>query len=229
MHLSEFREAPYNPRKVSKRALKGLRESLLAFGDLSGFVVNRRTGNVICGHQRRAALETVNLEAVEWSEEYSVALGPPGERFESKERDGWATAPEGARYRVRAVDWDETFEKRANVAANNEETSGQWDKAKLADLLEELKRSDAASFEALRLDRLQETLGCFLRDEAARRLAEEISREPEQKEIRQSAESLAEEAAKRLARRLRQVGEPSPLEALFTALLPAGGEKGFAA
>ena len=37
-------------------ARAALAESLRRFGDLSGFVVNRRTGMVICGHQRRECL-----------------------------------------------------------------------------------------------------------------------------------------------------------------------------
>lgn len=53
---SELKPAAYNPRKITQHALTGLQNSLLAFGDLQQIVVNRRTGNIIGGHQRYDAL-----------------------------------------------------------------------------------------------------------------------------------------------------------------------------
>ena len=41
-----------NPRQISDEAAGGLRNSLKRFGDLSGLVFNRRTGELVCGHQR---------------------------------------------------------------------------------------------------------------------------------------------------------------------------------
>ena len=54
--LSKFKPSPRNPRRITDDALAGLRASLRTFGDLSGLVFNRRTGNVVCGHQRRVAV-----------------------------------------------------------------------------------------------------------------------------------------------------------------------------
>ena len=112
---AEIGPAPYNPRTISNKALAGLRASMMSFGDLSGFVVNRATGNIVCGHQRRVALGDVDLGAVVYGDPYYVDLGPAGERFRSIERTGEVEVPGGVRFRVRLVDWGLIFEKAANV------------------------------------------------------------------------------------------------------------------
>lgn len=57
--LSDLKAAPYNPRKISPAALKGLRASIERFGVVQDIVVNRRSGYVVGGHQR---LEALRLE-----------------------------------------------------------------------------------------------------------------------------------------------------------------------
>lgn len=52
LKLSDLKPAEYNPRKISADQLKNLKKSIEEFGDLSGIVFNRRTGNVVGGHQR---------------------------------------------------------------------------------------------------------------------------------------------------------------------------------
>ncbi len=56
MALDDLKPAPYNPRKISATALKGLRASLKRFGLVQPIVFNRRTGHVVGGHQRVLAL-----------------------------------------------------------------------------------------------------------------------------------------------------------------------------
>ena len=52
MMLSELHPADYNPRKITDRALTGLGQSMERFGDLADIVWNKRSGNIVGGHQR---------------------------------------------------------------------------------------------------------------------------------------------------------------------------------
>lgn len=54
--LSELKPAGYNPRKISEQALRGLAASIGRFGLVQPIVWNRRTGNVVSGHQRLRVL-----------------------------------------------------------------------------------------------------------------------------------------------------------------------------
>ncbi len=56
MKLEDLTDAPYNPRKISPKALKGLATSLKEFGLVQPIVWNKRTKNVVGGHQRLRAL-----------------------------------------------------------------------------------------------------------------------------------------------------------------------------
>lgn len=50
--LADMKPAAYNPRKISDPARKGLRRSLEKFGLLDKIVWNKRSGNIVGGHQR---------------------------------------------------------------------------------------------------------------------------------------------------------------------------------
>ena len=52
MKLAELRPAEYNPRKITDEAFDGLGESISQFGMLSHIVWNKRSGNIVGGHQR---------------------------------------------------------------------------------------------------------------------------------------------------------------------------------
>lgn len=124
--LSDLHLAGYNPRKMTARHLSRLKKSLDEFGDLSGIIYNRRTGNLIGGHQR-------------------IKVMPPDAQIVKTEFNGISRAGtiaegriiiEGEAYAYREVDWDIAREKMANIAANKH--SGEWDEDKLAALLTEL-------------------------------------------------------------------------------------------
>ena len=55
--LSSLKAAPYNPREISAKALKGLGASLDKFGLVQPVVWNKRSGLVVGGHQRLKVLE----------------------------------------------------------------------------------------------------------------------------------------------------------------------------
>ena len=54
--VADLRDASYNPRHMSESALTALGVSQSEFGDISGFVFNVRTGNLVAGHQRKKNL-----------------------------------------------------------------------------------------------------------------------------------------------------------------------------
>lgn len=56
---SDIKNAEYNPRKISDSARKKLRENIKRVGLLDTIVVNRRTMNIVSGHQRIAILDSL--------------------------------------------------------------------------------------------------------------------------------------------------------------------------
>jgi DNA modification methylase len=132
---------PQNPREIAPEALAGLGTSMGEYGDLSGIVVNGRTGILIAGHQRVRSLQEAG--ATQW------------------ERDGEGGYIEhprtGERFPIRIVDWDAQKARAANLAANNEQIQGDFTKLAL-DQLQELHDADMPAFEDLRLDAMMEAL-----------------------------------------------------------------------
>ena len=59
--LADLAAAPWNPRKISEKALAGLGESVKRFGLVVPIVWNRATGHVVGGHQRIKALLAQNV------------------------------------------------------------------------------------------------------------------------------------------------------------------------
>jgi DNA modification methylase len=99
----QLKPADYNPRKIESYAAEGLSNSLKEFGDISGIVWNKRTGNVVAGHQRLDQLKKMGAQI----HQGKILLG---------ERE----------FKIRVVDWPIGREKAANVAANNPHISGEW-------------------------------------------------------------------------------------------------------
>jgi len=130
MKVKDLKPANYNPRKISDEQLKMLKKSLLEFGDLSGIVYNRRTGNLVGGHQR---VKCIPQDAVI-------------EKHELKEPTRTGTIAEGfitingEKYAYREVDWDIKKEKQANRAANKH--GGEWDSEILAQVIKELMEQE---------------------------------------------------------------------------------------
>lgn len=66
---SQIKNAPYNPRIMDKEAKKRLREGIRKHGLVSAITWNRRTGNLVGGHQR---LE--QLDALEKNSDYELTV-----------------------------------------------------------------------------------------------------------------------------------------------------------
>ena len=122
--IKDLQPAVYNPRQIAPDQLEALGKSMCEFGDLSGIVVNKRTGTMISGHQRIKHLQP------EWK-----IVAQPHKDSVGTVALGYVTTPHG-RIAYREVDWPLKKEKLANIAANKH--GGQFDIPKLKDILVEL-------------------------------------------------------------------------------------------
>ena len=134
MKLSDLAAAPYNPREITDEALSGLKASLGDFGDLSGITWNRRTGHLVCGHQRLRALQ----------EQHGAEL---------RMAKGVISTPSGEQFKVREVDWSEEKERAANITANSPLISGSFT-GELENILASLEHDYSEMFAPLRLDEM---------------------------------------------------------------------------
>jgi hypothetical protein len=102
-------------------------KSLAEFGDLSGVILNRRTGLLIGGHQRADVLAGAQVHVAD---------------LDTPEPDGTVgrgyLIHGGRRYSLRVVDWDAAKAHAALLAANRYGRVGEDDAALLKDLLQEL-------------------------------------------------------------------------------------------
>lgn len=135
MKIEDLTAKPNNPRNIREEAEHGLRASMERYGDLSGITFNKRSGQLISGHQRVEQLKGL------------------GGVF----RDGAIWVGED-RFAVRVVDWDQQTENEANVAANNPEIQGEWS-SDILEFLDELKLNmNEEDFSVLRFDALDEQM-----------------------------------------------------------------------
>lgn len=65
----QIRNAAYNPRKISREAREKLRKGLEAHGLVSPLTWNRRTGNLVSGHQRIA-----QIDQIEGTQDYTLKI-----------------------------------------------------------------------------------------------------------------------------------------------------------
>ena len=69
IHRGEIKNAPYNPRVISDRAKKLIKENIKNNGLLGAIIWNETTGNIVGGHQRLAA-----LDALEKGQNYTLTV-----------------------------------------------------------------------------------------------------------------------------------------------------------
>lgn len=69
VHRSQLANAPYNPRIIDKGAQQRLREGLKKHGLVQPITWNRRTGNIVGGHQRLQ-----QLDALEKTSDYELTV-----------------------------------------------------------------------------------------------------------------------------------------------------------
>lgn len=69
INRSEIKNAEYNPRKLSDKAKKKLKDNLEKVGLIQPITWNRITGNIVSGHQRVALLDSLHK-----SKKYSLSV-----------------------------------------------------------------------------------------------------------------------------------------------------------
>jgi ParB-like chromosome segregation protein Spo0J len=106
----EIKNAPYNPRVITPGARKRLQAGIKKLGLLGPITWNKRTGNIVSGHQRLKILDQIT---------------PRDERNE----DG------GYNVTVAAVDLNDIQEREANLLMNNDAAQGQFEVAKVGEML----------------------------------------------------------------------------------------------
>ena len=135
--ISELVAADYNPRRaMTKKEAAGLARSLQKYGDVGGITFNRRSGRLVCGHQRVGRLREMGAQVV----------------------NGALQIASGHRFPIRVVDWDENTEREANVSANNDAIASDWDDT-LEELLTEVRAAvSPEEFSELAFDDLLKSL-----------------------------------------------------------------------
>ena len=122
--VGDLRDAPYNPRKITQSESDRLAKMMAEFGDLSGIVSNRRTGHLVGGHMRIRHFDP------DWPIQAQEVTDNVGTI-----RMGFIMTPTG-NWSYREVDWPESKEILANIAANK--GGGSFDNGKLKMLFAEL-------------------------------------------------------------------------------------------
>ncbi len=126
--LKDLAPNPKNPRTITEEKLAALKRALDEFGDLGGFVFNRRTKRLVGGHQRAKSLPQDSEVVVTRRFKKPTRLGTVAEGY---------VDVNGEAFKYREVDWNEIREKAANIAANK--GAGEWDKALLGEWFRDLE------------------------------------------------------------------------------------------
>ncbi len=155
INRSEIRGAEYNPRVISEDARKRLRKMIAKHGLVQPLVWNRRTGNLVAGHQRLAALDSLErsqdydlqVAVVDVSEReervLNVQLNNPSMQGEW-DLDKLTTLAEDAAIAPDEFGFSDGDiavlfgeERVLNVQLNNPSMQGEWDLDKLTTLAED--------------------------------------------------------------------------------------------
>lgn len=97
VHRNKVKNAPYNPRSIDDHARKKLHHNLKKKGLLDALVWNKRTGNLVSGHQRLSILDDLSATGDDYTLDFAV------------------------------VDLSEKEEKEQNLFFNNPSTQGTYD------------------------------------------------------------------------------------------------------
>ena len=76
INRADIQNAPYNPRKISKEAREKLKRGLEKHGLVAPLTWNRRTGNLVSGHQR-----ITQIDRIEGVKDYTLQVAAILERI----------------------------------------------------------------------------------------------------------------------------------------------------
>lgn len=124
MKIKDLAPNPKNPRTISPEKLKSLKQSLVKYGDMSGFVYNKQTKRLVGGHQRSKVLPEDAEIKIEKQYSTPTACNTVAEGY---------ILVGGERFKYREVEADEKWETEALIAANKH--GGEWNDQGLQDLI----------------------------------------------------------------------------------------------
>ena len=125
--LGQLDGNPKNPRRITDKKLDMLKKALSEFGDLSGIVFNRKSGQLVGGHQRVKVFSPDSKIVIRKNYEKPTRTGTVAEGF---------VEIDGEEFAYREVEWTDAKEKAANIAANK--GAGDWDFSQLSEWMLEL-------------------------------------------------------------------------------------------
>lgn len=130
--LDDLAANPNNPRKkwASDKERQKFLQSLQTFGDLSGIVFNRTTGQIVGGHKRVDEFKAGHSEL-----KITEKLSAPDKV--GTVAYGHVIMPDGTRFAYREVAWPSSKESAANLAANR--WGAEWELGSVKDLLIDAK------------------------------------------------------------------------------------------
>lgn len=125
LNRSAIHLASYNPRLITEEGKKALKRIIKKYGLVGGIVVNKRDGIIILvsGHQRITVMDEL-------------------QKYDRK------THENDYKLRVDMITVDEKTEKELNIAMNNPNAQGQWDRDKLAEMIPDIDYKDVGLSEA---------------------------------------------------------------------------------
>ena len=191
LQRSAIHLATYNPRVISEESRKALKRIIKKYGLVGGIVVNKQTGlTVVSGHQRISVMDEL-------------------QKYDSKTKEN------DYKLRVDVIDVDEKTEKELNIAMNNPNAQGSWDRDKLAEMIPDIDYRDVglndADLSILGLDYLFKTeeeggiadsLGELMMEveeeheaEKAQRQAERAAKVAHMKEVKEQVKQAAQQNA----------------------------------
>ena len=191
LQRSAIHLATYNPRVITEESRKSLKRIIKKYGLVGGIVVNKRTGlTVVSGHQRITVMDEL-------------------QKYDRKTKEN------DYKLRVDVIDVDEKTEKELNIAMNNPNAQGTWDRDKLAEMIPDIDYRDVglndADLSILGLDYLFKTeeeggiadsLGELMMEveeeheaEKAQRQAERAAKVAHMKEVKEQVKQAAQQNA----------------------------------
>jgi hypothetical protein len=189
MVRSQLKAAPYNPRVIDAYARKKIEENLRKVGMVAPITVNLRTGHVVGGHQRLAALDALEGTASYHLDVAVVDLDPAAEKAQNlflnnpSAQGQWDTEALEELLREGGVD----FLGKAGFDLVDLETIYGGDVPWLAQF-DPARASAAAQAEIAALQDMQGAADAPTPEEAARRYAAGMAQKQQQK-----AEGAAED------------------------------------
>jgi DNA modification methylase len=131
MKIKDLSPNAKNPRTVTDSKLAMLKKAVAEFGDLSGIIFNRKSQQLVGGHQRQKVIDPNAVITIVKKYSKPTKTGTVAEGY---------IEVDGERFSYREVYWTDPKEKAANIAANK--GAGEWDLPQLSEWMKELGSFD---------------------------------------------------------------------------------------